>query len=151
MDSRIKSVYFRSEPLWNTNRFSSALSSSFSVARIIMKKCLSFCSVIFLSSFIGNWPGTVSYTHLDVYKRQTVCWNRAVCFKNRNPFRFSVCGCCWWKYNLVDAMCNHTFQDVYKRQSIIYPKTICWITKTLGSILQILIILLLLRNSEFLN
>lgn len=54
MDSRIKSVYFRSEPLWNTNRFSSALSSSFSVARIIMKKCLSFCSVIFLSSFIGN-------------------------------------------------------------------------------------------------
>lgn len=54
MDSRIKSVYFRSEPLWNTNRFSSVLSSSFSVAKIIMRTCLSFCSVIFLSSFIGN-------------------------------------------------------------------------------------------------
>lgn len=54
MDSRIKSVYFRSEPLWNTNRFSSVLSLSFSVAKIIMRKCLSFCSVIFLSSFIGN-------------------------------------------------------------------------------------------------
>ena len=44
----------RSGPLWNTNRFSSVLSSSFSVAKIIMRKCLSFCSVIFLSSFIGN-------------------------------------------------------------------------------------------------
>ena len=54
MDFRIKSVYFRSGPLWNTNRFSSVLSSSFSVAKIIMRKCLSFCSVIFLSSFIGN-------------------------------------------------------------------------------------------------
>ena len=43
----IKSVYFRSEPLWNTNRFSSVLSSSFSVAKIIMRKCLSFCYVIF--------------------------------------------------------------------------------------------------------
>ena len=29
-----------------------------------------FIALTGANQFVGNWPGAVSYTHLDVYKRQ---------------------------------------------------------------------------------
>ena len=53
----------------------------------------------------------VSYTHLDVYKRQQLHWNE------RSDVLDDLEGNASRYAHLGDASCDHLWQDVYKRQS----------------------------------
>ena len=61
MDFQIKNVSFKLVHLRNMNSFSNVLSSNFNAVRIITKKCLLFCCVIFWLASTGNWPENTSW------------------------------------------------------------------------------------------